>query len=406
MAKGKKKQKRLKQTRADPTLRDTTSSSSLLCSLEGYDMLCASGYTNLSSNPEVRAAVGKICDLISSMTIHLKQNTGNGDQRVINGLSRKIDINPNQWMTRKTFIYAICKSLLLEGDGNAVVVPTTKDGYIDNLIPIPPAHVGFLPDYPGYGYKIMINGIPRDPNDVMHFMINPNIEYPWKGTGYRVVLKDVADNLKQAAATTKGFLESKWKPSIIVKVDSTTSELSDPAGRKKILESYIQSNEAGEPWVIPAEEFDMEVVRPLSLTDLAISDAVKLDKRTVAAILDVPAFVVGEGAFNENEWNNFIDTRIKFIAQAIEQEMTRKLLYDPTLYFKFNYRSLYSYNMKTMADVGGALSDRGILTPNEVRDWIGMSPGEGMDEFRILENYIPTDMIGNQQKLMGGGSDA
>lgn len=150
----------------------------------------------------------------------------------------------------------------------------------------------------------------------------------------------------------------------------------------------------------------MEVVRPLSLTDLAISDAVKLDKRTVAAILDVPAFVVGEGTFDENEWNNFIDTRIKFIAQAIEQEMTRKLLYDPTLYFKFNYRSLYSYNMKTMADVGGALSDRGILTPNEVRDWIGMSPGEGMDEFRILENYIPTDMIGNQQKLMGGGSDA
>ena len=53
-----------------------------------------------------------------------------------------------------------------------------------------------------------------------------------------------------------------------------------------------------------------------------------------------------------------------------------------------------------MAYVFGNLSDRGIITGNEVRDKIGMSPLEGLDKPRILENFIPVDMIGKQKKLI------
>ena len=71
----------------------------------------------------------------------------------------------------------------------------------------------------------MIAGREYEPDEILHFALNPGSYYPWMGQGYTVALSDVANNLKQAAATEKGFMQSKWKPSIIVKVDALTEEL-------------------------------------------------------------------------------------------------------------------------------------------------------------------------------------
>lgn len=391
-----KTEKKKRKVRAEPQ------AGTYLCSLDAYETLCCTGYTRLSQNPEIMSAVSKIADLISSMTIHLMANSEKGDVRIRNELSKKIDIYPNQFMTRKTFIAALVRTLLLEGEGNSVVIPRTKNGYLDDLVLIPPGSVCFVPD--GYGYYILINGVRFEPADVLHFVINPQPHYPWKGTGYRTTLKEVAENLKQAAATKKGFMESKWKPSMVVKVDGLTDEFASKEGRKKLLEQYIETTKAGEPWMIPAEQFDVIEVRPLSLNDIALPDSIKLDKRTVAAILDVPPFIVGEGTFNEAEWNNFISTRIRQLCNTIEQEMTKKLLVSPDWYFRFNIRSLYSYDIEKLSRVGDDNYTRGIMSGNEVRDWLGLSPKEGLDELIILENYIPQGMIGDQKKLNGGGT--
>lgn len=392
-----KSKKKKQETRASPL-------SAWLCDPGTYEALTCTGYTSLSHCPEIVAAVGTIAQLVGSMTIYLMQNTDAGDVRVKNELSRKMDIEPAKNMTRSTFVQWIVRTLYLEGNGNAIVWPRTWRGYLEDLRPVPPGWVSFTTNSP-WDYTVNFGGTSRSPESVLHFILNPNANYPYMGDGYRVVLKDIANNLKQAAATEKGFMESKWKPSLIVKVDALTEEFASPEGRKKLLDSYINTAQAGEPWMIPAEQFSVEQVKPLSLTDLAISDMVTLDKRTVAAILGVPAFVLGVGDFQRDAWNNFISTTIMPLAQVIEQELTKKLLLSPELYFKFNSRSLYSYDISTLSAVADDQYIRGIMTGNEVRDWLGLSPRENLDDLVILENYIPRGMIANQSKLQGGDSD-
>lgn len=393
-----------KKHRAKPTARDEPEQKRSLVWMADQNRwknLECKGYVPLSQNPEVCTAVDTIARLIGSMTIHLMRNTPAGDVRVIDELAKKVDINPNQNLTRSEFVRWIVRTMMLDGDGNAVVYPKTRAGYLKDLIPIPAAYTAFVPDGE-YGYKIMISGQEYKPDRVLHFRCNPGRFYPWLGEGYRLTLADVAQNLRQAAATEKGFMSSEYKPSLIIKVDALVDEFSSPEGRDKLLESYCRAGQAGEPWLIPAQQFDVQQVKPLTLSDLALADFVKLDKQTVASILGIPSFVLGVGDFSRDAWNSFINTTIMPMAQNIQQELTQKLLLSPDLYFRFNSWSLYSYSMTEMVEAGGQMVDRMALRRNEWRDWLGLPPDPDMDDLLALENYVPADRLGDQAKLNGG----
>jgi HK97 family phage portal protein len=363
------------------------------------DDLTCSGYTRLSDNPEIQTACLRIAELIGSMTIYLMENTEEGDKRVRNQLSRMVDITPNGNMTRSHWMTTNVMNMLLYGQGNGICVPHTYEGILRSLEPISASRVSLLPVGNSYrDYRVLIDGQSRDPASLLHFVYNPDPTYPWNGQGVTVTLKDIAKNLKQAQATENAFMSSEWKPSIIVKVDALTDEFSSPEGRQKLLDSYVKPARTGEPWLIPAEQFQVEQVRPLSLADLAIKDTVELDKRTVAAVVGVPAFLLGVGKFDRDEWNNFVQTKVKSIALSIQQELTRCLLIKPDWYFAFNVRSLLSYDLKTMSDIMLSGADRGYVNGDEWRDAMYMAPA-GLKEYKVLENYIPYDMSGNQKKL-------
>lgn len=172
-----------------------------------------------------------------------------------------------------------------------------------------------------------------------------------------------------------------------------------------MAEQYLKTSSAGMPWLIPTDLMDVFQVKPLSLTDLAISDTVKLDRQSVAAILGVPPYVVGLDKFDRDEWNYFISTTIMPIVRGIEQEMTRKLLISPDWYISMNPWALYAYDLKDLENIGANLYVRGIMTGNEVRNWLHLAPKDGLDELVMLENYIPAGMIGDQKKLIQNGDD-
>ena len=364
--------------------------------------LCVPGYTRLSDNPEIQTACLRIAELIGSMTIYLMRSTPDGDERVKNELSRVLDITPERHMNRSQWLIANVMNMLLYGHGNAICVPHTYQGFLQSMEPITAERVSLVPDGISMrDYWVQIDGVPRSPDNLMHFVYNPDPHYLWKGQGVTVTLKDIAKNLKQAQKTENAFMASEWKPSIIVKVDALTDEFSSPEGRQKLLDSYVKPSSPGQPWLIPAEQFEVEQIRPLSLADIAIKDTVEMDKKTVAAVVGGPAFLLGVGDFKRDEYNNFVQTKIRAIAQTIQQEMTRCLITSPDFYIQLNYYSLLDYDLAGLSRLLLDGADRGFVNGDEWRDRMHMAPA-GLKEYKVLENYIPYDQSGNQAKLTGG----
>lgn len=255
--------------------------------------ICVSGYTSLDKNPEIQTACLRIAELIGSMTIYLMENTADGDKRIINELSRAVDIAPNGTMTRVQWMTAIVMNLLLYGKGNAVVLPHTRQGYLEALEPVAADRVSFMPlGTSRRDYRIILDGVARDPRDLLHFVYNPDPFYPWKGQGVTVTLKEIAQNLKQASKTENAFMTSEFRPPIVVKVTGMDERMADPDGRAEIVDEFLRPKAQGYPLLIPGEVFDVQQVKPLTLQDLAIKDTVELDKKTVASVIGVPGFLL------------------------------------------------------------------------------------------------------------------
>lgn len=356
-------------------------------------------YTALDKCPPIISAAQKIASTISCATIQLLKNTDGGDKRVKDALSYLVDIAPSPWMTRSSWIAKIVMDLLIYGGGNSICQIITEGGKPVELRPIDISRVGFRRE--SVGYTITIDGAHYPPEDFLHFVLYPDKAEPWRGQGAGAILKQLAKSLGAARQTEAAFLDKRWKPSIIVKVDGMATELSSPAARRQMASQYIETTGNGEPWIIPSDFMEVQEVRPLSLSDIAIYDGVRVNSEQVAAALGIPPSELGFGDYKPREWNHAVMTTIRAIMTAIQQELTRKLLIDKSKFFRFSPLSLMDYDLTATSDVMAMMVDRGAATVNEYRDRIGLPPVDGGDELRVLENYIPADMAGKQKKLEG-----
>ncbi len=365
--------------------------------------IISGGYTTLDKNADVQICVNRIADIVSSMPIALMQNVKNGDVQIKNGLSRIVDIKPNKHHTRKTFIQSVIREAFLKGDGNAIVLPkfiSKENTYLlESLEVLDMNKVTF--NTTDDTYVIYYQGKTLNPDEVLHFAFIPSRNSSFIGEGYAPILKDVLSNISQGNATKQSFFKQP-KPALIIGVNSDNGELMDDDGQKSIRDSYTSNMENGKPWLIPADEINVHQIKPLSIKDLAINESLEVERKQIAAAFGIPSFVVGIGKFEKAEYNNFINTTIQNIADVIQQELSKKLLYSEGMYFKFKKRALMQYDIGELSTFSNESVKLGILNRNEVRNLFDYSPvdKESMNEHSTLENYINIDDMSKQKKLI------
>ena len=341
------------------------------------------------------SCIDRIAGVISSATIYLMRNTDNGDKRVKNRLSRFVDVTPWPDMaTRQSWMDWIVSTMLGPGDGNAFVLPHVRGGEFTALEPMPGASAVMTED----GYEVIWRGRTYAPDEVLHFRLHTDTDQPWKGRGYRVQAGAIAAGLKQVSELKESLSSPDYKPPLIVSVD-TDADLADEEKREEFRKKYLEDTDKGKPWILPAGLIKVEQLRPLSLNDLAVADTMELDKRTLAAIFGAPPFLVGVGEFSQSWYNSYIQTVVLPICTGIAQQLTDKLLLSEEMYFKFNDRRLFAYDMEDIVTMDLNMAARGFLTGDEVREDAGRDPA-GLTEFTVLENYIPIEMTGKQKKLI------
>lgn len=368
---------------------------------DGWREILCSGYRPVMECPTIRRCVDVYAHLIASMTIRIMKNGERGDERIKDGLSRVIDINPMPHMTRVNWLTLLTRTMLTRG--NAFVLPVYRAGFLAELKILPPGETSII-QFDEQNYFVQWRGINYTPDAILNFVFEPDENRPYIGKGWSAHLSDV---VKAITATTNAKLavQSSTFPSIIVKVDGFSKELQTAEGRDELAEKFIVSKKAGKPWMIQADSFDVQQVKPLSLTDLAIKDSVELDLKSAAALTGIPAFELGVGSYNADEHRKFVATSVMYIAQIIQQTLTDGLLYAPDRYVSLNPMSLMAYNMTDLVNNGKEMVDRNALTRNEWRGMIGFAPREDMEQKLILENYIPEEKAGDQKKLKGGAED-
>ena len=378
-----------------PVRRSSAQKSTLLGWYLSNDGGLPEGYHRLNDAPEVCSCINRMAAIISSPTIYLMRNAKGGDKREKTALSRFVDVTPCPGMTRQVWMSWIAATLLSGGDGNAFCLPVFRGSELAALRPMPGAQL--IDDADDDLYRVSWRGAQYEPDHILHFRLFSDPAHPWRGRGYRLQARAVAESLMQSAAIRATLSSPDYKPPVVISVDSD-ADLHGREGREQFRKDYLEDNEPGEPWILPSGLVKVQQIKPLTLTDLAIKDTVELDKKTVAAIFGVPLFLLGIGSYNESEYNNFIKTVIEPICIGIEQELTQKLLISDQMYFQFNRRRLYSYDLKSLIEMDLAMSDRGFLNGDEVREDAYRDPA-GLTDFRPLENFIPWDKAPDQKKL-------
>ena len=340
-------------------------------------------------------------DLVRSCIRPLAEHTSKAnavcaDKRI----ERLLNINPNLYMNGKDFLYKTRTILELKNTA-FIYIQRDEKAAVRGFYPVP---------YSSY------EGIDFNGRLFIKFTFKGNavsdLVLPWDDL---VVLRkdynerDIAgdDNspiiatLELINTTNQGIANSVKSTANLRGILKSTKGILAPEDIKKQKEKFVEdymnlNNEGGIASLDSTQEFTPITMSPI-VTNAATIKEFREDVYRYFGVND--AIITSD--FTEAQMEAFYEARIEPFLVALGTELTRKIYSEREIAFGDGViyesnRINYASNQTKLNMI--QLVDRGILTPNELRQMFNLSPFEGGDEFIRRLDTMPTGQEADDEK--------
>lgn len=341
----------------------------------------------------VYAAVNQISNAVACLDIDIKA----GDEKIKHPLGDLLTINPDPRLNSFEFRKLITWSLLLRGNGYAYI---ERDDQLNckQLWYLSPDDV--FPSITKEGkvvyYVKSMDSVIGD-YDMIHLWLH--LDQNFNGIS---VIRYASETLAGATAaerTSNNFFKSGGKLAGILKVHGNFSEET----RKQVKESW-QTSFGSETDKVPVALLPQNIDYQSVSVNPVDADLLNNRKYTIVQIAQffnispLKLYDLTHTSYNTLEQTQlaFLQDTILPITKAIEAEFNKKLFKPSQVGQKsvvFNFKSLMATNKQEQAGYYKELLVNGIMTCNEVRKELGLSPVEGGDDRVMQMSYTTFDNI-------------
>lgn len=288
---------------------------------------------------------------------------------------------PNEYMTGQMLQEKLAVQLELNNNAFAYI-QRNSDGYANAIYPITSSNVEAIQGEAGDMFlkftlkngKIVIFRYA----DIIHLRkdFNNNEIFGDSPAEALVPLMEIV------STTDQGIVKAVQNSNVIkwlLKFHQTLKPEDITKNVKTFVDNFLSVNsESGGAAAVDAK-MDAQQVTPSDY----VPNAAQIDRtvKRIYSFFNVNEKIV-QGSYDENEWISFYETSIEPIVIQLSNEFTRKLFSRRERGFgnkiMFEASNLAFASMQTKLNLVQYV-DRGIMTPNEVRDILSLAPIEGGD---------------------------
>lgn len=341
--------------------------------------------------PSLKAGIGFIADLVSSLEIKLHKVT-DGKVETISDDYRLKMLNDETGDTLNS--YQMKQSLIRDFiiAGNGYVYLNKDRNRIISIHYVEPSRVSVTPNVDPIfkDGKLIVNGVLYDNYDFIIFAKNTVNGLSGKG------LLDESSDILELTYNTLAFANANIKAGGIkrgvVKSSIKLDEESKQCLRSTWAELYDTNNRENKV-IILNDGLDFKELSQTSI-ELQILENRKTNNEDILNLIKMPLSILN-GDATEQQYNNFIKSTIIPILSQLESAFNSALLLETEkeskYYFAFETKDLLKGSAKERFETYKTAVEAGIMTVNEARYQEDYDSIEGLDNIKMSLGHVLYD---------------